>query len=74
MNLYKLTFRAAGSFQEKEIEVLQPHIAPIITESMRYVSITKDSSNYFLLIRELFVRYVKLLDLMSSNAHSDILM
>lgn len=53
LQLFKMVFRSVSLFPENE-PVLQPHLGPLITESMRWSSLVKDSANYFYLLKHLF--------------------
>lgn len=53
LGLFKMVFRSVSLFPENET-ILQPHLGPIITESMRWASLVKDSENYFHLLKHLF--------------------
>jgi transformation/transcription domain-associated protein len=53
LQLFKMVFRSVSLFPENE-PILQPHLGPIITESMRWASLVKDSANYFYLLKHLF--------------------
>lgn len=53
LRLFKLVFGSVTLFIENE-PVLQPHLAYVITTSMKFAAEVKDPSNYFQLIRALF--------------------
>jgi len=53
VRLFKLVFGSVTLFAENE-PVLQPHLATIITTSMKHATEVKDSINYFVLLRALF--------------------
>ena len=53
LRLFKLVFGSVSLFAENE-PVLQPHLAPIITSSMKFAAEVKDPTNYFQLLRALF--------------------
>ncbi|KAL6045043.1 putative transformation/transcription domain-associated protein [Balamuthia mandrillaris] len=53
LRLFKLVFGSVTLFSDNE-PVLQPHLANIITSSMKYASEVNDPNNYFQLLRALF--------------------
>eukprot|EP01127_Copromyxa_protea_P022666 TRINITY_DN8267_c0_g1_i1.p1 TRINITY_DN8267_c0_g1~~TRINITY_DN8267_c0_g1_i1.p1 ORF type:complete len:3694 (+),score=584.33 TRINITY_DN8267_c0_g1_i1:40-11082(+) len=53
LRLFKMVFRSVSMFTESD-PILRPHLGPIITESMRWASLVKDSANYFYLLKHLF--------------------
>lgn len=53
LQLFKLVFQSVVSYPENE-SILLPHLAPIITDSMRWAGLVKDPTNYFYFLRSLF--------------------
>jgi transformation/transcription domain-associated protein len=53
LRLFKLVFGSVTLFSDNE-PVLQPHLATIVTMSLKYAGEVKDSMNYFVLLRALF--------------------